>query len=68
MYSKQVEKSRARRSLYKQFIGLKITVAVKGYKWINGVLKQVSEYEIIVETDDGTILIPKTNIIYVTVG
>jgi len=67
MYNRQVEKLRVKKSLYQKFIGFKITVAVKGYKWISGVLKEVSEYEILLETDNGLLLIPKSNILYIVV-
>ncbi len=67
MYNRQVEKLRVKKSLYQQFIGFKIIVAVKGYKWISGKLKEVSEYEILLETDNRLLLIPKSNILYIVV-
>ncbi len=66
MYKLETSK-KTRRTLYPLLLGRKVTVAVKGYKWISGKLKEVSEYEILLETDNGLLLIPKSNILYIVV-
>ena len=54
-------------SLYSRYLFKKIRVSVRGYIYIEGILREVSQYELLVETKDGLVIVPKSSILLVEV-
>ena len=52
-------------SLFPKYVNLKVSVLLKDYTWLEGIMRKVSQYEVLIEANGKQILIPKSNILYV---